>query len=337
MPPFGFGRKRSPQPVIGVPHVDLPEFPPNDLAAAVRRALAGQRPPPERTAEVLADVVAQLVQIAESPAEWPNLLQGERRALLQVMMLAHAFAPERIPWPDVEALYRGVAQSLPVAERVRVVQAVAQGIRVGEPGLQALGVAMYADDDPTVVSTASLEYALLTPLERGYAMTGVQELRELAFTTRPAWRAGAILGGAVLHGDRRSPDALHGAWRDLDQPGKQTVTTAIRPGLLLTGTIEFYLRWLEDPHEMELGLPASTLCWLPQIARADGLVREVERSLPANYHATPEEDRRIPPVRVLGQWPVAVYGQRIMPRLVAVWEREGRPEPMRDVMRAWGG
>ncbi len=235
-------------------------------------------------------------------------------------------------------IYLRVAPALPPAERIRVIQAVGQGIRTDAQEIRAFLPAMFADADPTVVSTGALENAPLTPAAPADVMAGIRAVRDIA--TNPdvgGWQAGAILGGGVIHGDHRAPDLLDGTWRFLDHAGKEAVTTSIRPGLLLTGTIEFYLRWLEDPAEMELGLPASILCWLPEIARGDGSVREVERSLPANYHATPEENRRTPPVRVLRQWSIAEYGRTIMPRLAAVWEREGRPEPMRDVMRAWGG
>ena len=82
-------------------------------------------------------------------------------------------------------------------------------------------------------------------------------------------------------------------------------------------------------------MPAAALAALPTMARGDGIVREVERSLPANYHATPEQDRRNPSVRVIKQWSIPDYGRTILPRLEAVWKREGRPEAMRIVMRSW--
>jgi len=221
-------------------------------------------------------------------------------------------------------------------DSLRVVKAVAEGITSDGQEVAVLLPIIFVDDDPTVVSTAALEYSVLYPLVRHDPMTGVKQVLALARDlVDVGWQAGAVLGGAVVHGDYRVPKVLDRAWVDLDEHGKFAVTGRVRPGLLLTGTIEFYLRWLEDPIEQELGMPAATLAALPTIARHDGIVREGERRLPANYQSTADEDHRNPPIRGTKQWTTPDYGRTILPRLEAVWKREGRPEEMRMVMQAW--
>lgn len=337
MPLFGRGRKKDPDlPQTMAKLIDLPDFPPEELAAAVRHLVAGATLPPGYGPQLAAATASQLSKIAISPEEWPSLKPGERVALLTTMLFAYAFNPSKNPGIHVDNLYVHISAAMPAEDRLRVVKAVAQGISSNEQEVAALVPIISMDRDPTVVSTAALEYSLLCPLDSGDAMTGVKRvIRMVQADEEAGWRAGAVLGGAVMNGDRRVPELLEGSWTLLDQEGKRAVNSGIRPALLFTGTIEFYLRWLEDPYEQELGMPAATLAVLPTMARHDGIVREVERSLPANYQLTPDQVRRNPPIREIQQWSIPDYGRTILPRLEAVWEREGRPEALQIVMQSW--
>ncbi len=188
------------------------------------------------------------------------------------MTPAHGFSPERYPWQAVLSPFTAVAPSLPLANRVRVVQSVAPGIRPDASETRAHGVAMYADNDPTVVCTAAQEFARLTSAGPEDIVSGVRTLRRVAGDPEAGgWRAGAVLGGAALRGDRRAPDLLHGARRDVAPAGKATVATAIHPGLLLIGMIVYYLNWLEDPTARNLDIRRRSSAGVRHALRGDAL------------------------------------------------------------------
>ncbi len=280
------------------------------------RLLLEPRRWPTESPPMLADLMLSvLVDCAADPA-------GCMRNLA-VVTEAWEVACLRLPWQERLAIVRGVADSLPSGD-------------VGS--LSGLTVVIANETDGAVLASAILDMALLAPTVGGDPFLSSVDLvlkQSTGFGDQPV-RSGGLFAGLLMMGDRRLPDLLDGWWRDQSGTAKIAAWQFV-PDAIFAGTIEYVLRWLEDPDEMELGAPLGVLHRLPELPGGGREVLEVEWELPADNTPGPDgQPRRRESYQVLNRWTIEEYGRLIEPRLRAVSAREGDPEPFRLVMQAWG-
>jgi prepilin signal peptidase PulO-like enzyme (type II secretory pathway) len=208
---------------------------------------------------------------------------------------------------------------------------VAGSVELGQTGPMALFPFIMEDPASGVVSTATLEYAQLVPLERGDLLTGPREVLRHAQLVPEQERRGAMLAGLLMLGDRRVVDLLRESWRRLSPEGRRPLTDATS-SCAYAAVVDFYLEWLEGrPDEGDVGSIAGALARIA-LNSTPSLVLDVERDLPTT--AVVGEGR--PPVRILTRWTIPEYGRTMAPRLRALVAREQEPRVLPLVLEAWG-
>lgn len=334
-----FGGKKGNRPSGSGPRpsgIELPDMPATELRAAIDHIVNGTPMPKGRGPEVALLVANHLLDILGHPEQWPALKPEERLALLQAALFSFALDRRWGRYEFIRTVFGGLLPLMTEAERMRAVKSTLPALRACPDGPDELAPFLFWEAYPSVISTAALETSLLTSLERDDPMTGVRTLLGFALdSTRDAVGSGAVIGSLVIHGDRRVPPVIFQTWRALSPDAQRIVALGVHPGLILTGTVEYYLQWLEDDRAKHPELPAQALARLPVIARHDGKVREMERRLPADYRSTPAQDRRNPQLRTIKEWSIRDYGRHIEPRLKRVLKRTPAQQEVKAAILAW--
>lgn len=273
---------------------------------------------------------AELRQVAEHPERWDALTPQElvHLALAETGRFA---AGEADRLPVARQLYTRVVARMPAGERLETLQGVTAAL-VAHHGPATLLLPFLLDDpDPAIISTAALDFALLTRPVGDDLLTGPRSLRQFAERAPDPGRRAAILSGLLLLGDRRVLPILRGCWELLEEDAEATRTLVnARSHWTSACQVWFLLDWLEALLDREdegaFGLVASGLV---NIARRGDVIQDVARVFPV---WAAEEDSLI----VLGTWSVAEFGREIEPRLRAIDAREPDPKVTPFVIAAWG-
>jgi hypothetical protein len=280
----------------------------------------------EREAEKL---MPDLAAVARQPARWRALSDEQlERLLLRQCVLYDLFPDDRRRTDDLMQLYALAVDRLPLEARGRVLDAVADRSAQLAHAPNGLLPFLYRDPEPSIVAAATLQGALLFPLDDDDPLTGPKTMRRLVDQVGDHAVRGAILGGLLLLGDRRVMPLLARCWDDLDHAGIDALTQA-RSGVVHAAHVDFLLDALESQPESHWGAWAAALIQLRTTARVAKVV-DVERVFPA-WSATG------PPVRVVHEWPFDAFAARIAPRLRALAGREtADPRVIPAVLEAWG-
>lgn len=226
-------------------------------------------------------------------------------------------------------LYRYWAGKVAPWSRMNVYREVLQCVLSGQISAQALLPFLRVDSDSSVVSTATVDLAMLWPIKNDDPLTGPKTIVAMISKGEMENPAGA-LAGLLLLGDHRVNQLLWDLRDFLENSGLGVVAGA-GSGYLSASTIEFWLKWLEeivdDPDkEGTFGVIAAALTNSVEALEVP-MVIEAERNF-----CPPSPDHG---VRVLSQWTLSEYFERMRPRLMALSERESEPKLIPHVIAAW--
>lgn len=227
-------------------------------------------------------------------------------------------------------LYADLVAKAPVADRVELLDRVAEAVEQGSTPALALLPFLLHEPSPEAVAVAGETFASLVPAEGGEEAAGPAGLlRLLEHAEDEGTRVG--LAAALLRlGDRRLRPLVDAAWRRLEPPARVRLAALPAPSrVLFAATVEFWLGCLEDADDAVFAAVAATLARLPREAEPPRVL-DVRRKFPANAPDDREE------IAILGDWTVAAFGERLAPALRDLARRENVPRRMPEVLAAWG-
>jgi hypothetical protein len=285
----------------------------------------------------------QLDALLADPPAWPDLEPDLLRHLLFYTCLSYGIDPDDDDVPRVMRLTRVAIDRLHPAVRRQVVLQVARAVERlhrehdisdGAGYTNGLLPFLVEDPDPSVVSAAACEMAILLPLEDDNPMTGPTYVESfIAEIDRDDAKAG-IVAGLLSLGDRRVEPLLSGAWRRLGDEGRQTLALLIQSvhGLHV-GTVRFLFDWLEDeladPAKASFGMVAATAARAGTHAAEHGIV-EIVRAFPVT--SAPEGE----PYRVVREWSLGEFLPVVKGKLQRLASGDQPPELLLSVLRYWG-
>jgi hypothetical protein len=190
------------------------------------------------------------------------------------------------------------------------------------------------DPDPSVVSSAAMEMALLRPLERGEPLTGPRYVSGLVDQVNGDDARAGVVAALLQLGDERLEPLVAGGWKSLGDDGRQTLALLVQGFHGLNGpTVRFLAGWLEDevrsPQSAAFGMVAATFARAGRHASAHGIV-EFERVFPLT--AAPEGDGPGPARRMT----IDEFRPSIEERLLRTAGCEAPPRLMPHVLSYWG-
>lgn len=269
------------------------------------------------------------LSLLRNPSLWPGTRTRELLGNLSYysMLLGDSYSDDFLE--EIRPYYWYVAERTTVKERLDLLLQLAELAERRVTGLGCLQPFLSADEDPAVISTASLNLAVLIPLVDGDPLTGPREvLRFTEGADTDATYAG-ILQGILLLGDRRILPLLDRCWEPLGPEGRRILLHSWS-GFVYASTIDFLLSWLESATaESEYGSIAGVLASYPLRKDAFPFVADVERKFPANGPG------KGPCVRQLGRWTFEEYGKIIAPRVKAIAAAETGERVIPKVLGAW--
>lgn len=274
--------------------------------------------------------LAELAEIARDPGRRSGL---DADALLlvtfqQCLYYGHTQDPEIAA--TLAGLYPDLVAKAAEPDRVELLDRVAAVVEDGATPVLALLPFLLHEPSPEAVAVAGETFATLVPLEGDDDLTGPRTLlRLLEHAEDEGTRVG--LAAALLRlGDRRLRPLLDGAWRRLDPAARARLAALRGPAnVLFAATVEFWLACLEDADAAVFATVAGELARLPREADPPRVL-DVRRKFPAN---APDEREEI---SLVGDWPVAEFGERLAPALRDLARRENEPRRMPAVLAAWG-
>ncbi len=282
------------------------------------------------------DTVVDLQKLAEAPETWRTAEPNHLLKLTFYEVGRYGMGNDAESIPRLMELYEVLVERTQPEQRVGLLMQVTSLIEKGSVSVNALMPFIFVDIDHTVISTASLNLAVLLPLIDGDPMSGPRHLRELAEELTDEvkdqdTRLG-IISGLLLTGDRRATPYLDGCWNLLDREHQQLLTHSTSQFAYATA-MDFFLDWLEvclaDGDEEMFGIVAATLYRAADLARESGGVIDVERVFPATAAGDAQ------PVRLLSKWTARKYGRVLTPRFRDIAARESEPRIMPAVEEHW--
>lgn len=285
----------------------------------------------------------ELDALLATPSAWPGLDPEVLRHLLFYQCLSYGINPDDDAVPRLLGLARVAVGRLSPTVRRQVVVHLARAvermhrehdIRDGAGCTNGLLPFLLEDPDPSVVSTAACEMAILLPLEGDDPLSGPNYVASLLDQLALDDARAGIIAGLLLLGDARIEPLVEGAWRRLGEEGRQTLALLIQGfrGLHVV-TVRFLLDWLEgeaaNPEAPAFGVVAATMARAGGHAAEHGIV-EVVRAFPVID--APEGK----PFTVVRRWSLKEFLPRVSDRLVRLASTERPPELVLSVLRYWG-
>jgi len=287
--------------------------------------------------------IDELDALFSRPDAWAGLDADTLGQLLAYECLACGLRPDSEATFRLLGLVRVAADRLHPAVRLRVVSYVARAVervhrqhdvRTGAGATSGLLAFILGDPDPSVVSAAACELAILLPLDGGDPLTGPKYVASLFDQVALEDARAGIIGGLLLLGDPRVGELVDGAWMRLGDEGRQTLALVIQGfhGLHALA-IRFLLGWLEyeaaQPDSATFGVVAATMARAGHHAAEFGVV-EVRRAFPV----TDAPEGR--PYEVVREWRHQEFLPLVSDRLLALASADRPPELVLAVLRHWG-
>ena len=287
--------------------------------------------------------LGELDALLEHPERWPEIEPDRLRHLLFYRCLSYGLHPDEAAIPTLMSLHRLAVERLHAAVRRQVVVHLARAIeRVhrehqleeGAGCTNALLPFLLEDPDPSVVSSAAMEMALLLPLEEGDVLTGPRYVRHLWKQVGADDARAGIVAGLLQLGDERLSPLVDGAWDELGHEGRETLALLVQAFHGVNGlTVRFLVSWLEhevrDSGSAAFGMVAATLARAGRHAEEHG-VAEFERVFPLAH--APQDA----PAGAGRQLTFDEFRPSIAGRLVQVGRSEAPPRLMPHVLSYWG-
>lgn len=265
-----------------------------------------------------------------NPASWDALTAEQLRALAFVRLASYGRTKDASEVPEIQRLYSLLLERVDATGRLRLEQSVSQFIEEGKTSTLALLPFVLADTDAGIISTATIDTAMLMRRSSGDPLTGPRHLAgQLDRPDLPEARRVAILSGLILLGDERVLPLVKGRWRQIESEEHRLQLAAAHAGAVSTLLIEFLLDWLEQTDdESDVGAIVGALARMPEIAHPGIVIRE-RRCFPI-FDAGDE-----PPVSIEEQWSFEEYAQVLRPRLSPLIARESEPKVIPMILEAW--
>jgi hypothetical protein len=225
-------------------------------------------------------------------------------------------------------LYELYVKRIPPSQRIENYKASSAEIINGK--MHPIGLAPYLclDNDIGIVSTASLDYSVLCPLENDDPLTGpktVIDLVKKGTITLPA----AAIGGLLMLGDQRVMELLTETRHGLKKQDIEIIINC-RSGYIFKATVDFYLDWLEeltgDNSDKIFGVVAAGFFKLIKGAQ-EPVVNSIERYFPSTLEKS---------ARILSTWPLDEYLNTLRDRLSEIAQREKEPKVLPYILSALG-
>jgi hypothetical protein len=275
------------------------------------------------------------------PARWPTLSEDRLCQVIGYSILAYAqFRLEQII-PLVIRMYPYVVERVPPERRFTLLQNITDRFSNADMvpddsnrhHVDALLPFIVYDPDTTIVSTATLDFAVLrgTTAQPGIGFEQAFGMFEDgAVENQPA-----ILIGLIALGDRRFSDRILGLLKTAPPELAQAVSQ-FNYSFVFAATVDLVCDWLralllaspqQDPGASTFGHVAAALHRLGTKAETTG-VRDVSRCFPPMSPSASAIEH--------GRWTRAAYARLLGPQLQALAEEEREPRILPDVMDAWG-
>jgi hypothetical protein len=287
--------------------------------------------------------IDELRALFARPDDWTGLEVDALRHLLLYACLSCGVAPDEESASRLTRLARVAADRLHPAVRLQLVGHVARAVervhrqhhvRSGAGATLGLLPFVLEDPDPSVVSAAACELAILLPLDAGDPLTGPRHVASLVEQVRSDDARAGVIGGLLLLGDSSVEALVDGTWDRLGGEGRQTLALLIQGFHGLTAlTVRFLLGWLEQeaerPESATFGIVAATMARAGRHAAEFGIV-DVRRTFPVT---DAPEDR---PYEVARKWALDDFVPAVSARLRALAAADDPPELTIAVLRHWG-
>lgn len=287
--------------------------------------------------------VAELEALLDDPTRWPELDPDTLRHLLFYQCVSYGIQPDEGTIPGVMALQRVAVERLLPAVRRQVAVHVARAVErmhrehrldEGAGCTNALLPFLLEDPDPSVVSVAAAEMALLLPLEQGDLLTGPRYVHALVDEVAGEDAKAGVLAGLLQLGDSRLAPFVANGWKRLGAEGRQTLSLLIQSFQGASRlVVDFLLDWLDDEaaacEAPAFGMVAATLARAGRHAAEHGIT-DGRRVFP--LAASPEGA----PFEEVRQLAVADLSPALRDRLLRVAGAERPPSLMTHVLSYWG-
>jgi hypothetical protein len=282
-----------------------------------------------RAIKTMAEQSLKMSRALEQPDEWDSLDPDTLTLLAFVRFTRNGSSAVKADSADLRRLYQVLLQRLSPHERLNLKHKVCQYATEGHTGVYALLPFLEHDSDRTVLSSATIDWAMLMPRVNGDPLTGPRHLMHLYehSAANTALRLG-LMTGLVLLGDERLLPLLKGRWRDFARDDRNRLA-ASSSGFVMTLQIEFLLDWLENTdNHADVGAIAGAMCQMPGISQV-GHVLRVQRCFPASDASEGDE------ISLLERWTFAEYATRIEPRLSSLIAKEAYQQVIPEILAAW--
>ena len=287
--------------------------------------------------------IQELDALLDDPERWNEVDPEKLRHLLFYQCLSYGLQPDEERIPTLMSLHRVAVERLHAAVRRQVVIHLARAIervhrehhlREGAGCTNGLLPFLLEDPDPSVVSSAATEMALLLPLESGDPLTGPRYVRSLLAQVSGDEAKAGIVGGLLQLGDLRVAPLVADAWKGLGHEGRETLALLIQGFRgVHTLTVDFLAAWLEDEVSQAgaaaFGVVAATLARAGRHASEHG-ASEVRRAFPLTE--APESQ----PFEVVREIGAEELARSLQERLLRVAQLEQPPQLMPHVLSYWG-
>ena len=291
-------------------------------------------------ASPLFDDPAEAIRLGTTPEAWPGLSVDDIEVVIFHSLLRYGSSGDMGMIDRLYDLYQRYRRAAAPERRLRLAGGITQLLIASDRGrdwLALLGLAM-CDDDNHIVSTVSLDIAMLHPAEAGDPLAGPRQVLKLlaggmrhqcGFERR--CNEGAAFAGILLTGDRRLSADLRAAWQWLS-PHDRLTAAQQRSGLATGLLVDFWIERLTETTDGELfGRIAELIAEMPNAASRHSFrqgVVEVTRHFgfrPGKAGMTIDKET-----------PFASYLDRHREGLVKISQHVTDPKAVRRIMTAWG-
>jgi hypothetical protein len=284
---------------------------------------------PATADELLAMDPVEVFRLLDRPERFEELSEEVLGQLASIAICVFGVLRMRELGPKIIPLYEAYARRVPEAARQALAGQIRDSAAAGEMTPMALFPFFLLEPEAHIVAMASLDMAVLSPIEDGDPLTGPKHLLEI-FRDRGAKNRAGIFAGLLLLGDRRVTRLLWDARDELTRDELRTVAES-QSGCVWAATVEFWLDWLEglpgDAEDWRFGLVAWALAQIPGAMRVPEVL-DGERLFPVTADLAE-------PIRNLRKSPFGESAPAVLRRLCTVERREPEPKVLPLVIGAW--
>jgi hypothetical protein len=284
---------------------------------------------PATADELLAMDPVEVLGLLDRPERFEELSEEALAQLTAIAICVFGVLRMRELGPKIIPLYEAYARRVPEAVRQALAGQIRDSAAAGEMSPMAMSPFFLLEPEAHIVAMASLDMAVLSPIEDGDPLTGPKHLLEI-FRDGGAKNRAGIFAGLLLLGDRRVTRLLGDARDELTRDELRTVAES-HSGCVWAAVVEFWLDWLEglpgDIEDWRFGLVAWALARLAAVMQTPEVL-DGERVFPVTASLAE-------PIRLRRRLPFREFAQPVLRRLCTVERREPEPKVLPLVIEAW--